>query len=40
MYFVSSFDAFADGFTIDIMVKEKCWYIVVGLNKDFDIFDC
>ena len=39
-YPVPQFDALADGFTIDTMVKEKRWYIVAGLNKDFDIFDC
>lgn len=39
-YPVPPFDALADGFTIDTMVKEKRWYIVAGLNKDFDIFDC
>lgn len=39
-YPVPPFDALADGFTIDTMVKEKRWYIVAGLNRDFDIFDC
>ncbi|OUS44223.1 violaxanthin de-epoxidase precursor [Ostreococcus tauri] len=39
-YPVPPFDALADDFTIDTMVKEKRWYIVAGLNKDFDIFDC
>jgi len=39
-YPVPPFDALADGFTIDTMVKEKRWYIVAGLNKDFDVFDC
>jgi len=39
-YPVPPFDVLADGFTIDTMVKEKRWYIVAGLNKDFDTFDC
>ena len=39
-YPVPPFDALADGFTVDTMVKEKRWYIVAGLNKDFDVFDC
>jgi violaxanthin de-epoxidase len=39
-YPVPPFDALAEGFTLDTMVKEKRWYIVAGLNKDFDTFDC
>ena len=40
LYPVPSFDALAKGFTLDMMPKYKRWYIVAGLNKDFDTFDC
>jgi violaxanthin de-epoxidase len=33
-------DALAGGFDATVFGKEKRWYIVAGLNKDFDVFDC
>ena len=41
-YPVPDFDAIEtkENVTIDDWTKKKRWYIVAGLNKDFDIFDC
>ena len=35
-----SFDALSKGFDTNVLADKKRWYIVAGLNKDFDIFDC
>lgn len=39
-YPVPSFDALATGFDTNVFGDKKRWYIVAGLNKDFDVFDC
>jgi len=39
-YPVPSFDSLATGFDTNILGDKKTWYIVAGLNKSFDIFDC
>ena len=41
-YPVPEFDQIeqSDKVTVDDWVNKKRWYIVAGLNKDFDIFDC
>ena len=33
-------DAMASGFDATVFGEERRWYIVAGLNKDFDVFDC
>jgi len=39
-YPVPAFDAMAEGFSPSVFGDKSRWYIVAGLNKDFDIFDC
>ena len=39
-YPVPSLDAMAPNFDANVFGKEGRWYIVAGLNKDFDVFDC
>ena len=39
-YPVPSFDALATDFDTTVFGEKSRWYIVAGLNKDFDIFDC
>ena len=41
-YPVPDFDAIEtkEKVTVDDWTNKKRWYIVAGLNKDFDIFDC
>ncbi|EEH54773.1 violaxanthin deepoxidase [Micromonas pusilla CCMP1545] len=39
-YPVPPLDAMASGFDANVFAKDKRWYIVAGLNKDFDTFDC
>lgn len=39
-YPVPSLDAMAEGFDAKSFGDYSRWYIVAGLNKDFDVFDC
>ena len=39
-YPVPTLDAMAPNCDANVFGKEGRWYIVAGLNKDFDVFDC
>ena len=39
-YAVPPLETMAEGFDATVFGEEKRWYIVAGLNKDFDTFDC
>ena len=39
-YPVPPLEAMATGFDATIFGEARRWYIVAGLNKDFDVFDC
>ena len=39
-YPVPPLDALATGFDATVFGEARRWYIVAGLNKDFDVFDC